>query len=132
MYAGRILYCEYATLPSMQPPDFGPGRASDPDPDLNFELKLHNFYWGALVIYSMYTRSNFGKIIGIFCRQGSIIEKIYFWLDRKFEAWVIREFEFEFESNRPVLLLNLVLVLLVRCHGIGYLGFLAKDTRTIF
>ena len=39
------MYCEYATLPIMQPPDFGPGRAFDPDPDLNFKLRLHNFYW---------------------------------------------------------------------------------------
>ena len=81
----------------MQPPDSGPGRASDPDLDLDFAFMLHNVYWGALVVDSVYTRANFGKSIGIFCRQGSIIETIYFWLDRKFEAWVIREFEFEFE-----------------------------------
>ena len=40
----------------------------------------------------MHRRSNLGKIIGIFCQKGSIIEKIYFWLDRKFEAWVNLEF----------------------------------------
>ena len=95
-YRSVLWLCD---LTFMQPPDFGPGRASDLDPDLDFALRSHNFYWGALVIYSIYTRSNFGKIIGIFCRQGSIIEKIYFWLDRKFEAWVIREFEVEFEST---------------------------------
>ena len=41
----RSTYRGYATLRFMQPPDFGPGRATDSDPDLDCVLRLHNFYW---------------------------------------------------------------------------------------
>ena len=82
----------------MQPPDFGPGRANDPDPDLDFALRLHNFYWGNLYMATMGIKGQIlEKKIVAFCQNSSIIEKIYFWLDRKFGAWVNLEFS---ESNR--------------------------------
>ena len=44
-----LQYCAYATIPSMHPPNFGPGRASDPDPDLDFAFRLRNFIEGPLL-----------------------------------------------------------------------------------